>query len=152
MPIVSVKREAGPKNWSACLWEEISLLLTLENEWSFICPAQCLVTTPNELIWLPFWPMLKKIYKNVLKFLMQTGARLLNLGKYLSILWGLNTSSQKAGQILHLFGFWRKKVPFWNSVFMVTLSRQVVLNFVWRICYWTVHWMALLYPVDLYDI
>jgi len=31
VPIVSIKREAGPKNWSGCLWEEISLLLTLEN-------------------------------------------------------------------------------------------------------------------------
>jgi hypothetical protein len=44
----------------------------------------------------------------------------MNLGKYLFIVWGLNTSSQKAGQILHLLGFLRNKVPFWNSVFVVS--------------------------------
>jgi hypothetical protein len=36
---------------------------------------------------------------------MQTGAGFMNLGEYLPILWGLNASSQKAGQILHLLGF-----------------------------------------------
>ena len=55
---------------------------------------------------------------------MQTGARLMDLGKYLSIVWGLNTSSQKAGQILHLLGFLRNKVPFWKSVFVVTCIKS----------------------------
>jgi len=31
VPIVSIKQEAGPKNWSGCLWEETGLLLTPEN-------------------------------------------------------------------------------------------------------------------------
>jgi hypothetical protein len=117
--IVSIKWEA----W----WAQELVWMSFGTDKSFAQTGKWMILhmpcplPSNYTKWANLAHLLTSVEKDIKRnwnFFMQTVARLTNLGKCMSILWGLNIS-HKGGQIQTLLGFWRNKVPFWNSVFVV---------------------------------